>query len=332
MKKILLSPWLAIVTLVILLGVRVADPAFVESVRLRYFDQLITGQPAKDIPVNVVNIDEAALDKYGQYPFSRDIYAAIIRDLYRRDAGLVVFNVLMPESDRFKQDAVLAKTLEQHPVILPSLAHTSSKNTAHGSPAAVIGVDPSGRVVEFPGMISNVDILGERAAGVGIVNTFPEVDGVVRRTPLVIAYGDQLYPSLALETLRVAAGDQNFQIKIGEAGVEALRVPKFGRITTDSLSRVWIDWSATAKSHSLAELPKSFNGEIVIVGVSAAGIANPVATSRGEVWPQDLQAAAIGTMLSGTTIQRPDDADLYEFMLMLLCGVLVIFFGVWRRK
>ena len=81
MKKILLSPWLALVTLAVVLGVRFADPSFVESVRLRYFDQLITSQPATDIPVHTVNIDEAALDKYGQFPFPRGLYANIIKDL-----------------------------------------------------------------------------------------------------------------------------------------------------------------------------------------------------------------------------------------------------------
>jgi adenylate cyclase len=329
MKKLLLSPWLAIVTLALIVGVRFADPSFVESVRLRYFDQLVTGQPAKDIPVHTVNIDEAALDKYGQYPFSRDIYADIIKELYKREAGLVVFNILMPEKDRFKQDPVLARTLEQYPVILPNLGSMTSKNTAHGSPAAIIGQDPVGRVVEYPGIISNVDILGERAAGVGMVNTFPEIDGVVRRTPLVIYSQEHLYPSLALETLRVAAKDKNFQIKIGEMGVEALRIPKFGKIPTDGISRVWIDWSATPQQHSLVDLPESFKGEIVIVGVSAAGLVQPVATSKGEIWPQDLQAAAMGTMLSGTTIQRPEWADQAEILALILAGALLLFLTRW---
>jgi adenylate cyclase len=290
---------------------------------------LVTGQPAKDIPVHTVNIDEAALDKYGQYPFSRDIYADIIKELYKREAGLVVFNILMPEKDRFKQDPVLARTLEQYPVILPNLGSMTSKNTAHGSPAAIIGQDPAGRVVEYPGIISNVDILGERAAGVGMVNTFPEIDGVVRRTPLVIYSQEHLYPSLALETLRVAAKDKNFQIKIGDMGVEALRIPKFGKIPTDGISRVWIDWSATPQQHSLVDLPESFKGEIVIVGVSAAGLVQPVATSKGEIWPQDLQAAAIGTMLSGTTIQRPEWADQIEILAVLLAGMLLLFLTRW---
>jgi len=328
-RKLLSSPWTALITLCLILTIKYWDPAFVESVRLRYFDQLITSQPAKDVPVNVVHIDEAAIDQYGQFPFSRDVYASIIQELYLRDAGLVVFNVLMPERDRFKKDGVLAETLKHVPVVLPSLAHTRGKNPARQPSVSVLGSDPEGLVVEYPGLISNIAELTASAAGVGIVNTFPEIDGVVRRTPLVVLSQSELHPSLALETLRVAAKDPSFQIKIGEQGVEALRVPKFGKISTDDVGRVWIDWSSRPKEYSLMDLPKSFNGGIVIVGVSAAGVSNPVATAIGEVYPQTVQAAALGTMISGTTIQRPGYATDLEFVALAVAGVLLIFLMRW---
>lgn len=328
-KKLLLNPWTALITLAIILSVRFYDPSFVESVRLRYFDQLVTSQDKVDIPVNVVHIDESALDKYGQWPFPRDYYANIIKDLYARDAGLVVFNVLMPEADRFKQDSVLARTLQTHPTILPTLGSQKQKNTDHGSAIQVIGLDPAGRVVEYPGLISNVEPLESLAAGVGIVNTFPEVDGVVRRMPLVILSNGSLHPSLALETMRVAAGDIKIQAKIDEEGIAALRIPKVGKIPTDGLSRVWVDWSQTPKEYSLTELPKSFNHEIVIVGLSAAGLVNPVATSKGEIWPQNLQAAAIGTILSGKTILRPDWADTAELAALFVISVILLFLTRW---
>ena len=330
MKKILLTPWTALVTLAVVVLIRFYDPGFVESVRLRYFDQLITNQPAQDIPVHTVNIDEASLDKYGQFPFPRDMYANIIHELYDRDAGLVVFNVLMPEKDRFKQDQTLARIMQDFPTVLPNVATLGkSKNPDQGSPVQAVGQDAHGRVVEYPGLINNVESVSVVAAGVGVVNTFPEIDGVVRRMPLVIMAGDQLRPSLAMETLRVASGDTKVQVKIGDQGVEALRIPKLNRINTDELGRVWVDWSATPKEHSLVNLPKSFNKEIVIVGLSAAGLVQPVATAKGEVWPQYLQAATVGTMLSGTTIQRPGYADGVEILTLVLFGLLLIFLSRW---
>ena len=329
MKKILLSPWLALVTLALVLGVRFADPSFVESVRLRYFDQLITSQPAKDIPVHTVNIDEAALDKYGQFPFPRGLYANIIQDLYNRNAGLVVLNILMPEQDRFGQDNQLARALEKYPTILPEIASTKGKNKTFGTAVQVIGADPSGALVEYPGIIANVPVLEERAAGVGVVNTFPEIDGVVRRMPLLITSDNTIHPSIALETLRVGVGDTKIQVKITDMGVEALRVPKLSKITVDPLSRVWIDWAQTPKEHSLADLPKDFNGEIVIVGLSAAGLVQPVATAKGEVWPQYMQASLLGTMLNGKTILRPGNADDLEIVALLAAGIILLLLTRW---
>jgi adenylate cyclase len=329
MKKILLSPWTALATLALVLLVRLIDPAFVEKVRLSYFDQLITSQQAKDVPVHTVNIDEATLDKLGQFPFPRDMYADIIKDLYKRDAGLVVFNVLMPEKDRFGKDVVLGETLKKYPVVLPALGSERQKNTNHGTPAQVVGMDPAGLVVEYPGLINNVEPQESLAAGVGIVNTFPEIDGVVRRMPMVILSQEQLHPALALETLRVAAKDPKFQVKIGDMGVEAVRVPKFGKIPTDEIGRVWIDWSATPREYSYMKLPESFDGGIVIVGLSAAGLANPVSTARGEVWPQYLQGAVIGTMMTQSNIQRPGWADQAEIIALLAAGLLMLFLSRW---
>ena len=329
MKKLLLNPWTALVTLAVLLLLRIADPSFVESVRLRYFDQLVTSQPAKDVPVHTVNIDEATLDKLGQFPFPRDMYADIIKEIYKRDAGLVVFNVLMPEKDRFGKDNVLGETLKKYPVILPTLGSERSKNTSHGSPVQVVGQDPAGLVVEYPGLISNVEPQESLAAGVGVVNTFPEIDGVVRRMPLVILSQEQLHPALALETLRVAAKDPRFQVKIGDMGVEAVRVPKFGKIPTDDIGRVWIDWSATPREHSYMKLPESFDGGIVIVGLSAAGLVNPIATAKGEVWPQYLQGTVIGTMITQSNIQRPGYADQVEIIALLVAGILLLFLTRW---
>jgi adenylate cyclase len=132
-----------------------------------------------------------------------------------------------------------------------------------------------------------------------------------------------------MEALRVAAGDSTFQVKLNELGVEKMRIPKFGPITTDNLGRVWIDWSQEHTQVSLMDLPKNFNGAIVIVGPTAAGIANPVPSAKGAVWPQDVQAAMIGTMVNGVVIQRPDYADGVEIIALLAFGVLLIFLSRW---
>ncbi len=325
LKKILLSPWTALATLALIVGIRFADPAFVESVRLRYFDTLITAKEPTVNNIVTVNIDESSLDKYGQWPLPRAEYAKIIKDLYDRGAGLVVLNVIMADPDRSGGDGALANALKQYPVILTSVPSDKTKNTPRKPGAVIMGPEWQDRIVQYPGLIANVPNLENSAVGVGIVSTLPEIDGVNRRIPLVVSVDDNLYPSLAMETLRTAAGDPSFQIKLNEYGVEKMRIPKFGPITTDSLGRVWIDWSQESRSFSLTELPKDLAGAIVIVGPTAAGIGNPLPTSKGAVWPHEAQAAVLGTMVNEVVIQRPDYADGLEILAIAVAGIILLF-------
>jgi adenylate cyclase len=330
-KKLILSPWTALLTLALVVGIRTADPTFVESVRLRYFDTLVIQPRAVPAPDNIVtvNIDESALDKYGQWPLPRVNYAEIIEDLYRRNAGLVVLNVLMADRDRTGGDRDLGAALKNYPVVLPSVPSDRTKNTPRVPGSAVLGPEWLDQIVQYPGLIANVPQLENSAAGVGIVNTLPEVDGVNRRMPLIVSVDGKLYPSMAMETLRVAAGDSTFQVKLFEGGVEKMRIPKFGPVTTDNLGRIWIDWSQTNQSYSLTKLPKDFGGAIVVVGPTAAGISNPVPTAVGAVFPHQLQAAVITTMANGVVIQRPDYADGVEIIAIVIAGLLLLFLTRW---
>ena len=328
-KRILLSPWMALITLMLIVGIRVQDPSLVESVRLRYFDTLIVGAEITENNIYTVNIDEAAIAEHGQWPFPRSVLANMVEELYRRGAGLVILNVVMPEADRSGGDGALAAVMSKSPVILPNIPAEISKNTPRQTGAAILGPQYLDRVIQYPGIIANIESLETVATGVGIVTTLPEIDGVTRRLPLVVSVADQLYPSLSLEILRVVAGDPSFQIKLNEAGVERLRVPKFGPISTDSLGRIWIDWSQRSKSVGITDLPVSLDDAIVILGPTAAGISNPVATARGSVPPHEVQAATVATMLNGVTIERPDWADGAEIVSLVLLGVILLILTRW---
>ena len=332
MKKILLSPWLALLTLSLLIGIRVSDPSFVESVRLRYFDTLITSKThTVSKQVHVVNIDDASIERLGQFPFPRSQYANIIEDLYGRSAGLVVFNLFMPDTDRFRKDVVLADTFHRHPVVLPQVASPDKQLLLAFRPGvSEIGSPAHDFAVEYPGIQPNIPLFNTSAAGIGVVNVLPEIDGVTRRIPMVVSSGGLLYPSITLETLRVAAGDPSFQVKSTDAGIEAVRIPNYAKIQTDSIGRIWVDWSSSPIEHSLVDLPKSFDGGIVIVGLTARGLNNPVATPRGGLFPHYLQASVLDTLTSGTSISRPDWADGAELLGLVLLSIIVIFLTRWK--
>ena len=327
--KRLLSPWWALLTLAALVYVFATPTNFIQSIKLNYFDQLIVSQEPVENNIYVAEIDEAALELYGQYPFPRNIYSDIIKDLYNRGAGLVVWNVMMPEPDRFGGDVELSETMLALPVILASRPSDKTVNEPINPGAAIINSDYLDTILPYGGIIANIPILENNSVGAGIVSTEPEIDGVVRRMPTVAVVDGVLYPSLALETLRVIAGDPSFQIKLSPIGIDKMRIPQFGIIPTDAQGRVWIDWSQRNKSASITNLPDDLEGAVVIVDVTAAGIANPVPTALGAQYAGTTQATVLGTMFAGTNIQRPQWAPQAELLALAIGGLLLILLSRW---
>ena len=108
---------------IVLLILRTYDPFFIETARLKSFDYYQRGQEkVKADSVCIVEIDENSLDKYGQWPWPRNIIADSVVKAYESGAALVVLPILYAEEDRFKQDEYLIdisneeenNTLEQH--------------------------------------------------------------------------------------------------------------------------------------------------------------------------------------------------------------------------
>ena len=329
----LLSPWLALLTFALLFAVKLSNPYLVDSSRLKFYDYLMIGSPVQSEQVVVANIGEKALEKYGQWPFNRQVHAQIIQDLYNNGAGGVGTTVMFPDADRFQGDAKLAKALTQYPVVLSQTVLsdcTASKTIGQAglrrTGVAVIG---DGQATDFlpdyPCVLSNIASLQKTAAGVGVTSTLPELDGVVRRVPLLATSGGEYYPAFALEMLRVAAGDPSYQAKVNQTGVEALRIPSFETIKTDEYGRVFVNPNYKFSSFEIGEQVPDLTDKIVIVGVTGAGIANPVATPSGEQYPHQLQASILQTLINGDSVSIPNWmplADLGGFFL--LCLSLII--------
>jgi len=328
MKK-LLSPWWALITLVLLTGAFLQKPVFLESIKLNYFDTLITAREPVENNIYTVNIDEAALEKYGQYPFPRNIYSDIIKDIYDRGAGLVIWNIMMPEADRFGGDEQLAGVMSEFPVILASRPSAKNKNVPMQPASNTINAQYVDQLFPYPGIISNIPELEQVAVGSGIVSTEPEIDGVNRRLPALAVVGDLVYPGIALETLRVIAGQPSFDVKLAPNGIDKFRVRGHGPIATDEMGRIWIDWAQRSKQVSVTDMPEDFGGAVVIVDVTAAGIANPVPTALGAKFPGEIHSAMLGTMFNKTNIQRPYWADTFEIPAAFLAGLLLILVSRW---
>lgn len=335
-KKVLLSPWLALLTFGILFAVKISDPYLVEATRLKFYDYLMIDTPKQSEQIVVVNIGEKAVEKYGQWPFPREDHAEIIGDIYSRGAALVGTTVLMPDRDRMGTDQVLSNSLKQFPVVLSQTVSadckSSDKQTIRRTGVAVIGDgQPTEFLPQYPCVLSNTPVLQETAAGVGVTSTLPESDGVVRRVPLLSQSSSEYYPAFAVEMLRVAAGDSSYQAKINQTGVEALRVPSFDTIKTDEYGRVFINPNYTFPTYEYgAQSLPDLRGKLVVLGVTAAGVANPVATPQGARYPHQVQASLLETLIAGDSVSIPNWLPLVDLGTFLFLTLAMIVFSRLR--
>ena len=318
--------WLVpVITCLVLLTVHMGDSTPVEILRLKQFDLLQqTDHPVRSSDIGIVTIDEKSLQKYGQWPWKRDVLADIIWNLREAGANIIVLPILLAEEDRLGGDQVLADALYQNGVVIAQVG--SGQVNRGGIPRGVAKIgDPIPYLFEWGGMLGPIPQLGQDADGVGVLNTVPEIDGVVRRLPLMMSIGEEVYPSIAVEVLRVATGNPSYQVKANAGGIQAVRVKGFPIIQTDESARIWLRWNKTFDEISAAETDFSaFAGRMVIIGATAEGLGGFIASPTGPMHNYMPSAVSLQTMLDGETIQRPYWARLAEFSATLLLGLFII--------
>ena len=324
MKKIL-SHWsIAFVTLIALTYIGLQDPWVKEILRLKSFDYVLQNEEkTPSQAVTIVTIDEEAIEKHGQWPWDRNVLANLILQLRNAETGIIVMPILFSEEDRFGSDDAFCETLTYGTVIAQT--GTAQKRTSNPVPRGVAKIgNPLPHLYEWNGMVGPLPKLAECANGVGVINTAPEIDGVVRRVPLLMKIGEEVYPNMAIETIRVAVGDPSYQVKADEAGIIAMRVPAYATINTDTNARVWVRWNKEFKTMSAAsEDFTPLAGTTVIVAMTAEGLGGVIATPVGEQYDYVISAQTLQTILDGETIKRYD--SLIELLAGLILGILIVF-------
>ena len=313
----------AFITLVLLTYIGLQDPWFKETLRLKSFDYLLSNEevtPSQDI--TIITIDEQSIEKYGQWPWPRNVLADLIVKTRMAETGIIVMPILFSEEDRFGHDTEFCTTLMFGTVIAQTGTIQNRKSNPVPRGVAKIG-DPLNFLYEWPGMVGPLPELAECTAGVGVINTAPEIDGVVRRVPLLMKIGDEIYPNMAVEVIRVAVGDPSYQVKADQTGVVAMRVPGYDTINTDANARIWLRWNKEFKTISAAS--DDFNeaaGTTVIFALTAEGLSSIIATPKGEQYDYVISANSLQTILDGETITRYD--SLIELLLAFIVGCVII--------
>ena len=321
----ILSNWMmGFVTLAVITFIGLQDPFVKETLRLKSFDLLAQYEEKELSPdIGILAIDEASIEKYGQYPWNREILADIIIRLREAEVGIIVMPILFSEIDRLGGDALFMLAVQQAVVIAQVGTNQTHKNAVPRG-VAKIG-DPLPWLYEWSGMLGPITNLGTAASGVGVINTAPEIDGVVRRLPLIMRVGEETYPAMAVETIRVATGNPSYQIKAGDAGVIAVRVPGYPIINTDAHARIWLRWNNTFQSVSVAADDYSeLTGKTVVVGITAEGLGSIIATPVGEQYDWALSASALQTVINGTAPKRYDISLFIELAVSVLVGLLIV--------
>lgn len=365
MRKLLIG--FGVLLLSALSMIRLSDPGPVEALRLAYFDQLQQWQPRdfQDLPVSIVDIDELSLAEQGQWPWPRYKLAEMVDRLTQSGAAVVVFDVLFLEPDRLSPKILFNQPLYQEllgnidPLDLPDndqlfvdamergrvVLGVATRNSADTNPSSPktgfveIGNKPSEGFARTQGFSLPLEELSEAASGLGSINMSPfDTAERVRRVPLFWRdAAGQIMPSLSIEALRVALGEQSFVVR-GDPELQGLSrevVAGSFQIPTEADASIWVRFRPDHPSvyHSahrvltapLEELTGLFEGRIVLVGTSAAGLLDIRTTALGENVPGvSIHAQVIEQILLGEFLTRSDFIEGVELLIFMLLGGLIL--------
>jgi adenylate cyclase len=316
--------------------------------RLEYliYDQRLAAMPKAEKPATnkivIVDLDERSLQAEGQFPWNRIKVGQLTEKL--RDAGALVvgFDITFPEPDRsirdllgpIDLDSLGSNFLETLEAIEPQInsdqyfANVMSSgidvvlaiNFNPQTSAAYNELPPSIveiseelatriSVPDMSGYTGNISVLQDAALGNGSMNQLPDVDGIVRRVPLLMRYGTALYPTLSLEMLRVYNFAENYQIitqnyggsevitaiRVG-SGAGAFTIPTdgFGQVNVpyvgpsslgNDLNFPYISATDVLRDNLSEEAKSQLQNSLVLVGTSAPGLEDVRAMPLQQVYP-----------------------------------------------
>jgi adenylate cyclase len=357
-----------LVCLALLIGLatlRIADPAPIEEIRVRTFDtfQRIDPRVKTARPVTIVDIDEKSLAKFGQWPWPRTRIADLVTNLTKLGAVVIAFDIVFSEPDRLNPDVaadtirnldeetrnklralpsndqIFADAIRRSRVVLgesglPDVL-TEFDKSLPVTGLAMLGEEPQPFMLDFPGLLRNVHVLEQAAAGRGLFSIKTERDGIVRRVPMMMQAQDATMPSLSLEMLRVATGTDTIFIKTDKAGIKSIGVKGF-EIPTDRNGQLWVhfahyDPSLYVSAADVLEgraAPEKIARKLVLIGTSAVGLNDIKTTPVSPAVPGvEIHAQVIEAALTRSLLSQPPYGQLLEFAAALLLGILVIIFA-----
>ena len=319
--------------------------------------------------VVIVDIDERSLRAEGRWPWPRNKIATMVDQLFKRGAIVVAFDVIFAEPEinavdkiighidhldsknktfvsrmhdiksKLDHDAILAKSFENRDVVLGYVFHhrRSEDIGILAKPLKLKSSLPENlAILTSQGFTGNLQPLQNNAFSGGFFTIFPDTDGIIRRAPLIMRYGDKIYPSLALETIRTYYVADEIEIKTERFGdidiVEHVGVGNYD-IPTDAYARINIPYIGGPKSFKYISATDVINSEanlnlenkIVLVGTSTEGIYDMRSTPVNSVYPGvEIQASIVAGILDKNFRFEPPWKEGADFLVTLVAGLISI--------
>ena len=248
-------------------------------------------------------------------------------------------------------DDALARAMADAPVIMATMMSDEAARLAAPKAGIAVraqgssdtdGLDPMRNVPASSFAISNRDVLNDNALGLGSINARIDDDGIIRRASLLFRAGEHIYPSLALESLRVAQGAGSIVLRASDVRGEGSYSAGFGLsrlkvggliapIEPDGSMRLYFAESADIQTVSAYEiLQPDFDmtrlaGKIAFIGTSAAGLKDIRATPLNPATPGvEVHIQTVQQMLAGTYLTRPIWVQMAEALATMLIGLGVV--------
>lgn len=367
------------------LFLRYLDPWFVEFVRVKVFDaynRIEPREPPAQSPVVIVDLDERSLAEVGQWPWPRTVVADLIAALRDQGAAVVGFDVVFAEPDRTSPDRIADSLRGAAPAVTAALKELPSNEevmasvmrtmrtvmgqagsnapddtppheTAHyTSVRANLGTlgatetDPRPYLISKPTLIHNLEVLEASSSGLGMFSVDEEVDGVIRRVPLVMEVDGVVKPALSVEMLRVGFQGNSIVTVVDPGGMHEVRLqtPQGNYpIPVDGRGRIWVyfaepdrfntpDSSGRMYVSAVDVLegrlpPGRLAGRLALVGTSATGLLDIRATPIEPRLPGvEVHANILENIITQQFIRYPFTMVLWEMIAILGAGLALIFF------
>jgi serine phosphatase RsbU (regulator of sigma subunit)/CHASE2 domain-containing sensor protein len=329
------------------------------ALRLAWLDiyQDLSPRERRSAPAVIVAIDEASLERFGQWPWPRTLVAQLIDKLHAARPAAIGVDILFPEPDRLspewlapsvadadpqlaarltrlpRHDAVLAASIKAAPVVLGVAGLETGVISGPVSFTASLqkGTDARGSLRHYASALRSLPEIDAAAEGHGLLSADTE-GGVVRRMPMVALVGTTPVLPLSLETLRLASGEALFFVRGGAAGVEAVG---FGDLSvpTQPDGRLWVHYTShdAGRFVSAADVlggevdPAQLERKLLLVGVTGLGLIDYQTTPLGERMPGiEIHAQVLENVFEGALLMRPRWAAWVEGLALFVVGLVVV--------